>query len=72
MSLVFALLGALAVSVVADEFLGWVTPICCLLLRAGARRLPPSWRERYAEEWQAELLELPNAPYHTDVVFSQT
>lgn len=61
MSIVLWLLGALAAGVIAEEFLGWVTPLCRALLRRGAQRLPKGWQARYAEEWEAELLALPEA-----------
>jgi lipopolysaccharide/colanic/teichoic acid biosynthesis glycosyltransferase len=62
MKLILWVLGALAAGVIAEETLGWVTPICRRFLRRGARHLPRQWRARYAEEWEAELLALPGGP----------
>ncbi|MEV0792646.1 helix-turn-helix transcriptional regulator [Kribbella sp. NPDC050459] len=61
MNVILWVLGALAAGVIAEEFLGWVTPACRTVLRRGARRLPTPWCDRYAEEWEAELLALPEA-----------
>lgn len=61
MNVVLWVLGAVAGGVVAEEFLGWVTPACHAVLRRGARRLPGVWQGRYTEEWHAELLALPEA-----------
>lgn len=62
MKVILWVLGALAAGAVAEETLGWVTPICRRVLRRGSRRLPREWRARYAEEWEAELLALPGGP----------
>jgi hypothetical protein len=62
MKVILWVLGALAAGAIAEETLGWVTPICRRVLRRGARHLPREWRARYAEEWEAELLALPGGP----------
>jgi lipopolysaccharide/colanic/teichoic acid biosynthesis glycosyltransferase len=62
MKVILWALGALAAAAIAEEILGWVTPICRRVLRRGARRLPGEWPARYAEEWEAELLALPGGP----------
>jgi lipopolysaccharide/colanic/teichoic acid biosynthesis glycosyltransferase len=62
MKMILWVLGALAAAAIAEEILGWVTPMCRRVLRRGARRLPGEWRARYAEEWEAELLALPGGP----------
>ncbi|NIK54660.1 helix-turn-helix transcriptional regulator [Kribbella shirazensis] len=59
MSLVLWALAALAAGVITEEFLGWITPACRFIIRLGARQLPDDSRDRYVEEWYAELLELP-------------
>ena len=60
--LILRILGALAAGAIAEETLGWITPICRRVLRRGARHLPRQSRDRYAEEWDAELLALPGGP----------
>ena len=59
MSVVLWILAALAAGAITEEFLSWITPVCRFVLRKGAQQLPQDWQSRYAEEWQAELLELP-------------
>jgi hypothetical protein len=54
LAVIAALLGA--------EVIAWCPPLQRLLLRRAAAALPEAHRERYLEEWTAELNELPNGP----------
>jgi hypothetical protein len=56
-------LGVLGAALLSAEVLGWITPACLFLLRKGAQHLPDDWQSRYTEEWQAELLALPEGGF---------
>src|SRR5437016_5244284 len=45
--------------VLVSEFTDWLPWLAARLVRAAARALPPDARERYAEEWLAELDAVP-------------
>lgn len=62
MKIILWILGAMAGGALAEELLGWVVPTCRLIVRGAAARLPREWQDRYAEEWEAELLALPGGP----------
>jgi lipopolysaccharide/colanic/teichoic acid biosynthesis glycosyltransferase len=55
---VVAVVAAVLQLVVAEAF-GWLPRIAQHLIRRAVRRLPSEHRERYAEEWLADLDELP-------------
>ena len=59
--LVWVLL-ALASAVLGAELVAWSGPLQRWVLRSAARALPPFVRERYYEEWLAELQEVPDGP----------
>lgn len=49
-------------ALVGAEVVGWCGPAQRFLVRRAAAKLPPRHRERYVEEWMAELHTLPQAP----------
>jgi tetratricopeptide (TPR) repeat protein len=55
------LLGTLR-SLLTDEARAWLPHLAQALVRAAARRLPPTAAERYEEEWNAHLHELSDRP----------
>lgn len=60
-SLTWAMLALLSAAIGA-EFAAWGGPGQRALLRRAAAVLPPEHRDRYLEEWTAELNEMPNGP----------
>jgi lipopolysaccharide/colanic/teichoic acid biosynthesis glycosyltransferase len=53
------LITAVIVPMLVSEFTDWLPWLAARLVRAAARTLPPDARERYAEEWLAELDAVP-------------
>jgi hypothetical protein len=53
---------AVAGAFIGAEVLGWSNRVHVLILRRAAAALPPSYSDRYLEEWLAELDQLPDAP----------
>jgi hypothetical protein len=49
---------AVVKKLVVDEVTGWITPLSERIIRAAASRLPAQTRQRYEEEWLAELATL--------------
>jgi hypothetical protein len=53
---------AVFTALVGAEVIAWCPPLQRLILRRTAAGLPQAHRDRYLEEWQAELEALPNGP----------
>jgi hypothetical protein len=49
-------------SLVQQEVLGWIPHLSLGLLRLAVRQLPPAHRDRWLEEWEAELATLRDRP----------
>jgi len=49
----------------ADEIKEWLPKLSSLIVRVAALRLPPHERDRYQEEWEADLLEYPGGIVRT-------
>jgi hypothetical protein len=62
MSIVLFIIAAILAALVGEEAIGCVTAACRHVLRFRARRLPGGAGERYAEEWQSDLLDRPGGP----------
>jgi PadR family transcriptional regulator PadR len=56
----WAVIGLVATTVASAELLEWCPPLQRLIIRRTAAGLPGAYRDRYLEEWQAELEALPN------------
>jgi phage terminase Nu1 subunit (DNA packaging protein) len=53
------ILAAAAARLLADEFKAWAPWIIERLIRRAVRELPQNLRERYEEEWQSHVDEIP-------------
>ena len=59
---VLFLVGALGTALsrlLTDEFKAWIPWIIQRVIRRAIRRLPPAQRERFEEEWQSHINEVP-------------
>ena len=54
-SVVLLIVFAALENLVVDEIVGWLPHLSLLILRCAGRRLPDDARDRYREEWAAEL-----------------
>lgn len=52
---------SLAGGIAVYELYIWMRPICRAITQLAVRLLPPEKRERYEEEWQSHLGDLPNS-----------
>ena len=55
MSIIVLFLSLVFIPLLVGEVTGWLPWLTSQVVRASTRRLPAAERERYAEEWQAEL-----------------
>lgn len=55
----FALVGAVCAKLLADEFKAWAPSIASKIVSAAVRRLPAQMRERFSEEWQSHINDVP-------------
>lgn len=53
---------AILAAVVGAEAIAWCGPVQQWMLRRAASVLPEEHRDRYLEEWAAELMQVPNGP----------